>query len=50
MNIEHFQARVKTPFATLGIVADDRNVLSLRFLPAGVPAKAPTPEAPSRTP
>ena len=41
MNIEHFQACIKTPFATLGIVADDQHLLGVHFLPASVPAKAP---------
>jgi methylated-DNA-[protein]-cysteine S-methyltransferase len=38
-----FAACVKTPFATLGVVADDRHLLGLHFLPAGVAAKAPKP-------
>ncbi len=36
-----FDACVKTPFATLGIVTDDKHLLALHFLPASVPAKAP---------
>lgn len=41
MDIEHFQACIKTPFATLGIVADVSHLLGVHFLPARVPAKAP---------
>ena len=36
-----FDACLKAPFATLGIVADDKYLLGLHFLPATVPAKAP---------
>ncbi len=38
-----FAACVKTPFATLGVVADDRHLLGLHFLPAHHAAKAPKP-------
>ena len=36
-----FDACLKAPFATLGIVADDKYLLGLHFLPATVPAKPP---------
>ena len=36
-----FDACIKTPFATLGIVADDGHLLGVHFLPSSVPAKAP---------
>jgi methylated-DNA-[protein]-cysteine S-methyltransferase len=40
---DKFSARIKTPFATLGISTDDKHVLGIRFLPSDVSAKAPTP-------
>lgn len=40
-----FDACVKTPFATLGIVTDDSYLLALHFLPSSVPAKAPRPNS-----
>ena len=36
-----FQARVRTPFATVGIAADDRHVTGIRYLAPSVPALAP---------
>jgi methylated-DNA-[protein]-cysteine S-methyltransferase len=36
-----FDACLKAPFGTLGIVADDKHLLGVHFLPASVPAKAP---------
>ena len=36
-----FDACLKAPFATLGIVADDKHLLGIHFLPARVAAKAP---------
>jgi methylated-DNA-[protein]-cysteine S-methyltransferase len=36
-----FDACVRTPFATLGITADDRHVTGIRFLAPSVPALAP---------
>jgi len=36
-----FDACLKAPFGTLGIVADDKHLLGVYFLPASVPAKAP---------
>ena len=36
-----FAACVRTPFATLGITADERHVTGIRFLAPDTPAKAP---------
>jgi len=36
-----FQARVRTPFATVGIAADDRHVTGIRYLAPSVAALAP---------
>ena len=36
-----FEACVRTPFATLGISADDRHVTAIRYLSPDVPALAP---------
>ncbi len=36
-----FDACLKAPFGTLGIIADDKHLLGVHFLPANVPAKAP---------
>jgi methylated-DNA-[protein]-cysteine S-methyltransferase len=36
-----FDACVRMPFATLGIVADDTHLLGVHFLPASVAAKVP---------
>ena len=36
-----FDACLKAPFATLGIVADDKYLLGVHFLPASVAAKTP---------
>ncbi|MEO8101016.1 MAG: methylated-DNA--[protein]-cysteine S-methyltransferase [Betaproteobacteria bacterium] len=36
-----FDACLKAPFGTLGIVTDDAHLLGVHFLPASVPAKAP---------
>lgn len=36
-----FDACVRTPFATLGIVASDTHVTAIRFLAPSTPAKAP---------
>ena len=38
---ESFQARVRTPFATLGIQATDKHVTGIRFLAPSVPALMP---------
>jgi methylated-DNA-[protein]-cysteine S-methyltransferase len=38
---EAFQARVRTPFATLGIEATDSHVIGIRFLAPSVPALMP---------
>jgi methylated-DNA-[protein]-cysteine S-methyltransferase len=36
-----FDACLKAPFGALGIIADDKHLLGVHFLPANVPAKAP---------
>ncbi len=36
-----FEACVRTPFATLGITADERHITGVRFLAPSVPALAP---------
>ena len=36
-----FAARLKAPFATLGIVADEKHLLGVHFLPVSVAAKTP---------
>ena len=36
-----FDACLKAPFGTLGIVADEKHLLGVHFLPASVAAKAP---------
>ncbi len=41
--IEQYNACIKAPFATLGIVADDTHLLAIHFLPASIHAKPPTP-------
>lgn len=40
-NIDDYSARIKAPFATLGIVADDKVLLAIHFLPVNVSAKSP---------
>ena len=42
-SVEHYSARIKTPFATLGIMSDDTHLLAIHFLPASIDAKPPTP-------
>jgi methylated-DNA-[protein]-cysteine S-methyltransferase len=41
-HLDDYAARIKAPFATLGVVADDQHVLALHFLPVSVAAKSPT--------
>ena len=40
--LDKYDARLKTPFATIGIVASDTHLLHIHFLPMDVAAKAPT--------
>lgn len=40
-NLERYTARIKAPFATLGVISDDTHVLALHFLPVTVEAKSP---------
>ena len=42
-SIEQYSARIKTPFATLGIMSDDTHLLAIHFLSASIDAKPPTP-------
>ncbi len=42
---QKFSARVKTPFATLGVITDERHLLGIRFLPLQVTAQAPAPNS-----
>jgi methylated-DNA-[protein]-cysteine S-methyltransferase len=39
--LDKYDARLKTPFATLGIIASDTHLLQIHFLPMDVLAKAP---------
>jgi methylated-DNA-[protein]-cysteine S-methyltransferase len=40
-SVEAFQARVCTPFATVGITADDRHITGFRYLSPSIAALAP---------
>ncbi len=42
LDVSEYQARIKAPFATLGVVTSDTHVLALHFLPTSVEAKSPT--------
>jgi methylated-DNA-[protein]-cysteine S-methyltransferase len=42
-SLDRFDARLRAPFATLGICADDKHLTGITFLPSSVPAKTPTP-------
>ena len=39
--IDQYQARIKAPFATLGVIADNAYVQAIHFLPSSVAAKSP---------
>jgi methylated-DNA-[protein]-cysteine S-methyltransferase len=39
--INDYDARIKAPFATLGVIASDTHVLALHFLPVSITAKSP---------
>ncbi len=41
LGIDQYQARIKAPFATLGVIADNSYVQAIHFLPASVAAKSP---------
>ncbi len=45
METGKYSARVKTPFATLGVITDDKHLLGIRFLPQNVTAQAPVPDS-----
>ncbi len=40
--IANHSARIKAPFATLGVICSDTHLLAIHFLPASVSAKSPT--------
>ena len=40
-NDDQFQARIQTPFATLGVLTDHEALLGIRFLPCSVSQKTP---------
>ena len=40
--LDKYNARLKAPFATLGIIASDTHLLHIHFLPMDVTSKAPT--------
>ena len=40
-NVDQYDARIKAPFATLGVIADSTHVKAIHFLPADVAAKSP---------
>ena len=42
LNLDQYAARIKAPFATLGVIADHAFVKAIHFLPASVSAKSPT--------
>ena len=39
--LDKYDARLRTPFATLGIISSDTHLLHIHFLPMDVTAKAP---------
>ncbi len=39
--MDQYTARIKAPFATLGIITDDTHLLAVHFLPSSVSAKSP---------
>lgn len=41
MSTRTYQARLKAPFATLGIVTDDKHLLAIDFLPKSTPGLMP---------
>ena len=41
LDMDQYQARIKAPFATLGVIADDAYVQAIHFLPISVAAKSP---------
>lgn len=49
LSYDQYQARVKMPFATLGVLTDGRALVGIRFLPIGVAEKAPTDAIAART-
>jgi methylated-DNA-[protein]-cysteine S-methyltransferase len=45
ISIEQYSARIKAPFATLGIMSDDTHLLAIHFLPVSVASKSPIPNS-----
>ncbi len=45
METGKYSARVKTPFATLGVITDDKHLLGIRFLPVSMNAQPPEPDS-----
>ncbi len=43
MQADDYSARIKAPFATLGVISDDTHLLAIHFLPTAITAKSPTP-------
>jgi methylated-DNA-[protein]-cysteine S-methyltransferase len=43
ISIDQYTARIKAPFATLGILSDDTHLLAIHFLPLSIHAEPPTP-------
>ncbi len=40
-NLDQYDARIRAPFATLGVIADNMAVTAIHFLPATIEAKSP---------
>ena len=42
LSMDQYAARIKAPFATIGVIADDTAVTAIHFLPTTIAAKSPT--------
>ena len=40
--VDDYSARIKAPFATLGVICNDTHLLAIHFLPPSISAKSPT--------
>jgi methylated-DNA-[protein]-cysteine S-methyltransferase len=40
-SIDHYTARIKAPFATLGIISDDTHLQAIHLLPTSIASKSP---------
>lgn len=40
-HLDEYSARIKAPFATLGVICNDTHLLAIHFLPTNVSAKSP---------